>query len=83
MVDIIPNGLVVGVEDVGAVDMDVDALDLLGVDIAGNVGALVDDQDGFSRPHGLPGADRAVESRADDQIIIMRHGRCSFIIIVC
>ena len=73
LVDIIPNGAVIGVENMGTVDVDVDALDLLGVDIAGDVGPLVDDQDLFAGLQSLPGADRAVKTRADDQIIILRH----------
>ena len=42
-VDILPRGLVVGVENMGTVAVDVDALPLLGVDVACNVAALVND----------------------------------------
>ena len=61
-------------EDVGAVDVDVDALDLLGVNVSGDVGPLVDDQDLLAGVDSLPGTDSAVQTGADDQIIIVRHG---------
>ena len=41
--DVVPDVLHGGVEDVGAVAVDLDALDVLGVDIAGDVFAAVDD----------------------------------------
>lgn len=43
--DVIPDLLVHGVEDVGAVLVDLDALDFLGVNVAGDVVALFDHVD--------------------------------------
>ena len=42
-VDVVPDVLHGGVEDVRAVAVDLDALDVLGVDVAGDVVAAVDD----------------------------------------
>ena len=50
--------------------MDVDTLDVLGVDVARNVGALIHDQHGFSVDLGLMGKDGTVQTGADYQIII-------------
>lgn len=44
-VDVVPDVFHGGVEDVRAVTVDLDALDVLGVDVAGDVVAAVDDQD--------------------------------------
>ena len=44
-VDVVPDVLHGGVEDVRSVAVDLDALDVLGVDVAGDVVAAVDDQD--------------------------------------
>ena len=65
-VDIIPDFFVIGMENVGAVFVHVNALHLLGVDIAGDVIPLVNDQDGFSRGFGLLGEDGAVKTGTDD-----------------
>ena len=56
----------IGVENVGAVFVHVNALHLFGVDIAGDMIALVDDKDGFPSGFGLLGEDGAVESGADN-----------------
>ena len=69
-VDVVPHFPVVGVEDVRAVAVDVDALDLLGVDVAGDVGALVHHQAVPAGGGGLAGKDRAEQAGADDQVII-------------
>ena len=50
----------------GAVDMDVDALDLFGIDVAADVFTLVDDEDVLSAVHGLAGEDGPVKSGTDD-----------------
>ena len=80
LVDVVPDLGVVGVEDVSAVDVDVDALHLFGVDVAGDVGALVDDQNLLAGVSGGAGAHSTVQAGADDQIIIMRHREISLYI---
>lgn len=61
------------VEDVGAVAVDVDALDLLGVDVAGDVVAAVDDEDGLAGlacgvcEHG------AGQAGSDDEVVVLGH----------
>ena len=56
-VDVVPDVLHGGVEDVGAVTVDLDALDVLGIDIAGDVIAAVDDQDRLAGALGGVGKD--------------------------
>ena len=74
LVDVVPHAPVAGVEDMGAVLVDVDAVDLLGIDIAGDMIALVDDEAllacllCFVREHGTG------ETSADDEVIVLRHG---------
>ena len=68
--DIVPDLFVVGVEDVRTILMDVDTLDVLGINVARNVGALIHDQHGFSVDLGLMGEDGTVQTGADYQIII-------------
>ena len=76
LVDVVPHAPIAGVEDVGAILVDVDTVDLLGIDIAGDMIALVDDEAllarllGFVREHG------AGKAGADDEVIVLRHG-CS------
>ena len=53
-----------------AVNMDFDALHILGIDIAGDIGTLIDDKDLFSGLCRFPRKHRAVQSRTDNQIII-------------
>ena len=73
--DIVPNLFVVGVEDVRTILMDVDTLDVLGINVARNVGALIHDQHGFAVDLGLMGEDGTVQTGADYQIIIF-HITC-------
>ena len=68
--DIVPDLFVVGVEDVRTILMDVDTLDVLGINVARNVGALIHDQHGFAVGLGLMGEDGTVQTGADYQIII-------------
>ena len=68
--DIVPDLFVVGVEDVRTILMDVDTLDVLGINVARNVGALIHDQHGFAVDLGLMGEDGTVQTGADYQIII-------------
>ena len=58
-VDVAPDVLHGGVEDVRAVAVDLDALDVLGVDVAGDVVAAVDDQDRLAGALGGIGEDGA------------------------
>ena len=69
-VHIVPDLPVVGVEDMRAVNMDFDALHILGIDIAGDIGTLIDDKDLLSGLCRFPRKHRAVQSRTDNQIII-------------
>ena len=57
-------------EDVRTILMDVDTLDVLGINVARNVGALIHDQHGFAVRLGLMGEDGTVQTGADYQIII-------------
>ena len=45
--------------------MDVDTLDVLGINVARNVGALIHDQHGFAVDLGLMGEDGTVQTGAD------------------
>ena len=65
-VDVVPDVPHGGVEDVRAVAVDLDALDVLGVDVAGDVVAAVDDQDRLAGALGGVGEDGAREAGADD-----------------
>ena len=73
-VDIVPDVLHGGVEDVRAVAVDLDALDVLGVDVAGDVVAAVDDQDRLAGAPGGVSEDGAGEAGADDEVIVLGHG---------
>ena len=73
-VDVVPDVPHGGVEDVGAVTVDLDALDVLGVDVAGDVVAAVDDQDRLAGAPGGVGEDGAREAGADDKVIELGHG---------
>lgn len=72
-VDVVPDVLHGRVEDVGAVAMDVDALDLLGVDVAGDVVAAVDDEDRLAGlacgvcEHGTG------QTGSDDKVVVLGH----------
>lgn len=68
---IVPYGLIVGVENMSAVAVDLDALHFLRVDIPSDVLPLFYHQDGLSAGPRLLGERGAKESRADDQIVIL------------
>ena len=68
------HGLVVGVEDVRTVAVDVDALHRFGVDIAGNMIALIDHKAGLARLFGFVCKHSAVKASANDQVIVLLHG---------
>ena len=73
-VDVVPDVPHGGVEDVRAVAVDLDALDVLGVDVAGDVVAAIDDQDRLAGAPGGVGEDGAREAGADDKVIELGHG---------
>ena len=60
-------------EDVRAVLVDVDAFDILGIDVARNVGPLVDHQHLFPGVCRLTGEGRAKEPRPHNQVIILHE----------
>ena len=57
-----------------AVAVDLDALDVLGVDVAGDVIASIDDQDRLAGALGGIGKDRARKAGTDDKVIVLGHG---------
>ena len=73
-VDVVPDVLHGGVEDVRAVAVDLDALDVLGVDVAGDVAAAVDDQDRLAGALGGIGKDGTRKAGTDDKVIVLGHG---------
>ena len=70
---VLPDTLVIGMENVGTVAVDLNALHFLGVDVAADVAALVDYQHGFPGVYHLLGKGRTVQARADDQIVIVHR----------
>lgn len=77
-VDVVPDVPHGGVEDVRAVAVDLDALDVLGVDVAGDVVAAVDDQGRLAGALGGIGKDGARKAGADDEVIVLGHGYAPF-----
>jgi len=77
-VDVVPDVLHGGVEDMCAVAVDLDALDVLGVDVAGDVVASVDDQDRLAGALGGVGEDGARKTGSDDEVIVLGHGCAPF-----
>ena len=73
-VDVVPDVLHGGVEDVRAVAVDLDTLDVLGVDVAGDVVAAVDDQDRLAGTLGGIGKDGTRKAGTDDEVIVLGHG---------
>ena len=73
LVHVFPYALVGGVEDVRTVLVHVDAVDLLGVDVARDVLALVDDQAALARLLRLVGKHRARQTGADNKVIVLGH----------
>ena len=74
-VDVVPDVRHRGVEDVGAILVDVDAIDLLGVDVACDVIAVVDDEDGLTGPLGGVGEHGAGQAGSDDEVVVLGHVR--------
>ena len=77
-VGVVPDVLHGGVEDMRAVAVDLDALDVLGVDVAGDVVAAVDDQDRLAGAPGGVGEYGAREAGTDDEVIVLGHGCAPF-----
>ena len=71
LVHILPHCLAAGVEDVGTIAVDLNALYFLGVDIPGNVAALINHKACFARLFCLLGKHRTVKACAYDEIIVM------------
>ena len=69
----VPGPAAVGVKNMRPVRMHVNAFHGFGVDVSGDVGALFDHQHPLAPVRRLPGEHRAVQARADDQIIIGFH----------
>lgn len=61
-------------EDMGSVDVDVDAFGLFRVHIAGNMVATIDDQAGFASPTRSIGEYGTRQACTDDKVIVLRHG---------
>ena len=78
LVYIIPNRFVVGVENMGTVNVDIDTLYLFGIHIACNVIPLVDDQHLFTGSLCLLRKHRAIQACANDQIIIHKKHLCIY-----
>ena len=70
-VDVVPHGSQGGVEDVRAVAVHVNALHVLGVDVAGDMVAAVDDEAGLAELGGLMAEHRRGDAGANNKIIIM------------
>ena len=66
LVNIIPYFLVAGVEDMGAVLVDVDPGDILGIDVSGDVIPAVNHQTAFPLSGQLPCEYGAIQPGADD-----------------
>ena len=73
-VDIVPDVFHRGVENMRAVTVDLDALDVLGVDVAGDVIAAIDDEDRLASALGGIGKDGARKAGTDDEVIVLGHG---------
>ena len=73
LVDVAPNVLHRGVEDMCAVTMNVDALDLFGVNIAGDVVAPVDDQALLADLLSFMSENGAGKTSTNNQVIVLGH----------
>ncbi len=82
LVDVVPDFPVRGMENVGAVGVDVDAVFLLAVNVAADVAALVEDEAGFALLFGFVGEHGAEEAGADDEVVIV-HVHCSLSLLYC
>ena len=69
-VHVVPHAAVVGVEDVCAVVVHLDAVDLFAIDVPACVLPLVDDQATLAPAGGFVGEDGTEESGSHDQVVI-------------
>lgn len=70
-VDEVPHLFVGGMEDMCAILMDVDALDVLAIDVAAQVWAFVDDEARLALLAGEVGERGSEEPGAHDEIVVM------------
>ena len=70
---IVPDGLLVGMEDMGPVLVDTDAVCGGAMDIASGMSALVNDQASLATQGGLVGKYGTKQSRSHNQIIVWLH----------
>ena len=73
LLHIVPHLFVGGVENVRAVYVHVNALDLFCVNISGHVVAFVHDQAGLPTIHRLARKHRAKQTGTDNEIIVAFH----------
>jgi len=69
-VDVFPDTVTVGVEEMGAVAVDDDAVNFFGVAISADVLALLEDEAFAASVGHLAGEDRAEEAGADDEVVV-------------
>ena len=70
LVDEVPDAFVVGMKDVRAVLMDMDAADVVRVAVSRNMASFLDDEALCARVGHLSCEDRAKESGSDDYVVI-------------
>ena len=73
LIDVIPDLTIVGVENMGTVNVNIDAFHFFRVNIACNVWAFIDNQAGLAVFHRFMRKNSAIEAGADDEIIIFFH----------
>jgi hypothetical protein len=72
-IDQFPNFPVLSVKNMGAVDVNIDAVSILAIDIPAPVGAFFDDQNAFSRPSGLVRENGTKETGTYNKIIVFHE----------
>jgi len=72
-VDIVPDLLVGGVEDVRTVLVDIDALDVLAIDVAADMWPTVNYKAGLALGCGKVGKGGSVESSSNNQVVVFTH----------
>ena len=73
-IDELPYFLIGGMKDMGTIFMDVDVFHQLTIDIAAQVGTLVDDQAPLVMPASHAGKGGSEQAGTDNQIVIRFHG---------
>ena len=74
----IPHSLVGGVEDMGTILVDVNAFDVLAIDIAAEMGAFVDNEAGLACLTGFVGEGGAKEAGTNNKIIVFHENRINY-----